>query len=159
VRRRLIPVLLAVVIMLAPQSAAQADVQQASSYSYRNWFCSYGQTWVHTDWGLPGLESIATIDGSVMNFCDTTNLQTDAGNIAVRQTLWAWDARGFEFVCNVGGWQLNLQRSHDVWTWWAWSRPCNTFWYSGQGFSAIRWNAVWRGVDENPHKTPWVFTG
>ena len=157
--RRGAAVLLGVVLMFAPHSVAQAAEMQASSYSFRDWFCSYGQTWVNNVWGAPGLQSVATIDGSVGNFCDITNWQTDPGNIAVKQTLMAWDPRGFEIQCNVGAWQLNQTRSHEVWTWWAFNRPCGATWYSGLGYSAIRWNGLWRGIDQNPHHTGWVWQG
>ena len=148
--RRVAAVLLGAVLVFSPHSAAQAEVQQASSFSARGWACSWGQTWVNNEWGLPGLESVATIDGSVNAWCDV-QVQADPGHIAVRQTLLAWDARGWEFECNVGPWQFNQQRSHEVWTWWAFNRPCNTNWYAGLGYSAVLWNGAWRGVDHNPH--------
>lgn len=153
-----IAVLLGVALVLFPNSAAFANTQQGSSFSYRDWFCSYGQTWITDEWGSPGLQSVATIDGSVGDFCDTTNFQTDAGNIAVKQTLFSWTPERGTFQCGpAGAWQLNAWRSHDVWTWSAFSHPCGAGWYTGLGYSAIRWNGIWRGVDQNPHWTPWIW--
>lgn len=156
--RHFAAVVLAAALVFAPHSAVQAEESQASSFSYRDWFCSWGQTWVTTSWGAPGLQSVATIDGSIANFCDTP-VQTDAGNIAVRQKLIAWDARGFEFTCNDGDWQINNARGHEWWTWWVFQRPCNTNWYKGVGYSGIRWNGIWSGMGNNAHHTGWIWQG
>lgn len=53
--KRRVVILLTVIVFFAPHSTAHADVRQASTYSYRDWFCSYGQTWVNNEWGRPGL--------------------------------------------------------------------------------------------------------
>ena len=152
---------LALVIMFAPQSPAHADTQQASGYRvFGDVRCSWGQTWVTNEWGSPGLQSVATVDESRGGWCNITNAVAGAWEIAVAQDLIAWDARtGTEFRCNIGPWQYNhWGPSHEVWTAFAWyPRPCNSQWYRGDGFAAVWLRGIYAGADRPPVGTGWVF--
>lgn len=158
---RFAAVLLTLALTFGPQSAAQADTQSANGFRSIDRRCSWGATWVNNEWGLPGLESVATIDASVFDWCDQkgwTTQPTEA--IAVAQNLIAWDARGWEFLCNGGPWIVHDGRNgqqHEVRTWWAFNRPCNTNWYRGEGFAAVRWAGDWFGDEKPGIKTPWIF--
>ena len=129
--------LLALALLFAPQPAAQAEWQQASGFRWLDQRCSWGQTWVTNEGGWPWLQSVATIDASAGDFCNLKNWATQPGEaIAVAQDLIAWDARGFEFRCNLGPWNVHDGRQgaqHELWTWWNFNRPCNTNWYKGRG--------------------------
>jgi hypothetical protein len=156
--------LLTLAVLFAPQSAAWAATQQHSGHVWVGKRCAFGQVWVSTDWGLPGLESIATIDSSNAGQCDNTAWTTRQGEaIAVRQTLVAWDARGWEFECNVGPWLVeNRIGFHQIHTWWVFNRPCNTNWYRGETYPGVFYDGTWHlgfqkfglGI-----KTGWVFQG
>lgn len=155
--------LLTLALAFGPQSAAQADVQTADGFRHLGNRCSWGQTWINNEWGAPGLESVATIDASVFAWCDRKDWSTQPTEaIAVRQNLIAWDARGWEFVCNPGPWIVHDGRNgarHDLWTWWQFWWPCNTNFYRGEGFSAVHYGPFggqWFGHDREGVKTPWV---
>jgi hypothetical protein len=159
IRRAALLVTLALVF--APQSAARADTQEASAYRFIGNRCSWGQTWVTNDWGLPALQSVATIDASVFSECDRHDWTTQpTEGIGVRQDLHGWDARGFPFLCNQGPWIFwdgAQGQRHELWTWWAFNRPCNTNWYRGQGFAAIRTAGLWQGQKRPGVDTGWVL--
>lgn len=158
-RIRRAALLVSLALLVGPVSTSQAATQQASGFRVIDARCSWGQTWVTTDWGTPGLESVATMDRSLRGYCDDTSWVAQAGEIAVGQDLIAWDARGWEFRCNAGPWVYNTGASHEAWTSYRWYRPCNTQWYRGDGFAARRYNGAWQGHEKPPVKTGWVFTG
>ena len=148
--------LLTLAVVFAPVSAAQAATQQASGFRVIAQRCSWGQHWVSTDWGRPGLQSVATMDRSYAGYCDDTSWVAPAGHIAVGQNLIAWnDSSGTEYVCNEGPWIYNSGASHEVWTAYAFGRPCGG-WYRGNGYAA-RYHNGWAGHEKPPVATGWVY--
>lgn len=160
-RVRLSALVLALVVLFAPQAPAHAATEQASGYRvFGDVRCSWGQTWVTNEWGSPGLQSVATVDESRGGWCNITNAVAGANEILVQQDLIAWDARGWEFRCGrQGPWVTNhWGPSHEVWTSFAWgSKPCNSQWYRGDGRAAVWLRGIYAGADRPPVGTGWVF--
>ena len=149
--------LLVLALMCAPVSAAQAVTSEASGFRVIAEVCSWGQTWVSTDWGRPGLQSVATTDRSWSGQCDDTGYQSPAWQVAVAQNLVSWSNTRGEFRCSTGDWYYNnWGPSHEVWTSYSWSyKPCGD-WYRGDGFAA-RYHNGWLGHEKPPVSTGWVY--
>jgi hypothetical protein len=152
--------LLTLILLFDPESSAYAIIyqsSQASGYRVIDIRCSWGQTWVNNTQGSPSLQSVATMDASVSGFCDNTTFVTGRLTIGVAQDLIAWDnAGGYEFLCSQGPWQNNGAASHDVWTGYAFNRPCGANWFRGDGLASIRFNNRWYGNEKPPIPTGWI---
>ena len=159
-RSRRTTLLVVLVLMFIPQSAAHADTQTANAFRFIGPKCSWGATWINNEWGSPGLDSIATMDVSAQpDSCDVKEWIAERREIWVQQDLIGWDqAWGREFLCNAGPWLTNNDfRTHMYRTWWSFNHPCNTQWYAGDGRAAIWFLNDWRGDEQRPVRTPWVF--
>lgn len=151
-RIRRTSLLLALIVLFAPQPAAHASTVSAAAFRWVGQRCSWGQTSISSDWGRPGLESVASMDASWGNWCDDPHWMAEIGQITVQQDLFAWrwtqDGGGFWFNCAPGPRFTNRWKTHEWWTWFRWdNRPCSSHFFFGRGRAAIHFNGRWLGDD------------
>ena len=158
-RYRAVALLLVLATFLTTSAAGAITPQesQASGYKVIELVgCAWEQTWVNNYQGSPYLRSIATYDATTDQWCGNTTATLPAGHIAVRQDLIAWTPERGEFACSIGGWWTNSTQSHEVWTSYAFNRPCGASWFRGDGRAGILRQGYWLGLERGPNRTGWV---